>query len=122
VIATAPLALATSECSLAFSVTRPGIEGGRNVTGRRRRTVLPTEPPGVARPEAASGCNECNEALAMARAVLAKARRLALVVQNALLNADLQRACSVLRDLQIATSIEVGRHGGTGTGARFRFW
>jgi len=58
----------------------------------------------------------------MARHVLAKARRLALVVQNALLNADLQRACSVLRDLQIATSIEVGRHGGTGTRARFRFW
>jgi len=46
----------------------------------------------------------------MARAVLAKARRLALVVQNALLNADLQRACSVLRDLQIAMSIEVCGH------------
>ena len=43
----------------------------------------------------------------MARDALAKARRLALVVQNALLNADLQRACSVLRDLQMATSIEV---------------
>ena len=58
----------------------------------------------MARPEAASGCNECNEALDMAREVMAKARRLALVVQNALLNADLQRACSVLRDLQIAMS------------------
>ena len=46
----------------------------------------------------------------MARHVLAKARRLALVVQNALLNADLQRACSVLRDLQIAMSIEVCGH------------
>jgi hypothetical protein len=43
----------------------------------------------------------------MARDALAHARRLALVVQNALLNADLQRACSVLQDLQIATSIEV---------------
>jgi len=42
----------------------------------------------------------------MARERLVKARRLALVIQNALLNADLQRACSVLRDLQIATSIE----------------
>jgi hypothetical protein len=40
----------------------------------------------------------------MARDVLAKARRLALVVQNALLSADLQRARSALRDLQIATS------------------
>jgi len=64
----------------------------------------------VARPEATSGCNECNEALEMARDALAKARRLALVVQNALLNADLQRACSVLRDLQIAMSIEVCGH------------
>jgi hypothetical protein len=44
------------------------------------------------RPEATSGCNECNEALDIAREVLAKARRLALVVENALLNADLQRA------------------------------
>ena len=58
----------------------------------------------------------------MARHVLAKARRFALVLQNALLNADLQRACSGLRDLQIATSIEVCGHGGTGTRARFRFW
>jgi hypothetical protein len=40
---------------------------------------------------------------------LAKARRLALVVANALLNADLQRACSVLRDFQIATSISNSR-------------
>ena len=53
----------------------------------------------------------------MARDVLAKARRLALVVQNALLNADVQRACSVLRDLQSATSIEVSGRDGTGTRA-----
>jgi hypothetical protein len=79
-------------------MTRPGIEAGPDVTERRRRTALPTEPPAVVRPEATSGCNECNEALDMARDVLAKARRLALVVQNALLNADLQRTCSVLRD------------------------
>jgi len=45
----------------------------------------------------------------MARDVLVKTRRLALVLQNALLNGDLQRACSVLRDLQTATSIEIGR-------------
>jgi len=58
----------------------------------------------------------------MVRDVLGKVRRLALVVQNALLNADLQRACSVLRDLQIATSIDIRGHGRTGTRARFRFW
>jgi hypothetical protein len=86
-------------------MTRPGIEGGPNTTQRRRRTALPTEQPAVVRPEATSGCNECNEALDRARDVLANVRRLALVVENALLNADLQRACSVLRDLQIATSI-----------------
>jgi hypothetical protein len=34
-------------------------------------------------------------------------RRLALVVQNARLNADLQRACSVLQKLEIVTSINV---------------
>jgi hypothetical protein len=88
-------------------VTPSGIEGGPNIAERRRRTALPTEPPAVVRPEATSGCNECNEALDMARDVLAKARRLALVVQNALLNADLQRAFSVLRDLQVATSRSV---------------
>ena len=44
----------------------------------------------------------------MARDALAKAQRLALVAQSALLNGDLQRACSVLRDLQTA-SIEIGR-------------
>jgi hypothetical protein len=42
----------------------------------------------------------------MARDALAKARRLALVAQNALSNGDLQRARSTLRDLQIAMSIE----------------
>jgi hypothetical protein len=42
----------------------------------------------------------------MARDALAKVRRLALVVHNALLNADSRRACSVLHDLQIAASIE----------------
>ncbi len=83
-------------------MTRPEIEGGR--------------------PEATFGCNECNEALDMARGVLAKARRLALVAQSALLNGDLQRACSVLRNLQIATSIEACGRGGIGTRARFRFW
>ena len=85
-------------------------------------TVDPTEGGALERPAVVSGCNECNEALDKARDVLANARRLALVVQNALLNADLQRAFSVLRDLQIATSIEVCGRGRTGTRARFRFW
>ena len=103
-------------------MTRPGIEGGRNVTKRRSVTVAPTEGSALKRPDGTSGCNECNEALDMARDVLVKVRRLALVLQNALLNADLQRACSVLRDLQIATSIDIRGHGGTGTPDRFRFW
>jgi hypothetical protein len=38
----------------------------------------------------------------MTRDGLVKARRLALVIQNALLNADLPRACSLLRDLHLA--------------------
>ena len=58
----------------------------------------------------------------MARDVLTKVRRRALVVPNARLNADLQRACSVLQALQIATSVDVRGHGGTGTRARFKFW
>ena len=40
----------------------------------------------------------------MARDALAKARRLALVVQNALLNGDLQRARAALRDLHAAAA------------------
>ena len=83
-------------------------------------TVAPPEPPVVVRPEATSGCNECNEALDIARDVLAKVRQLALVVQNALLNADLQRAGSVLRDLQIATSIEVCTATGASDATRIR--
>ena len=45
----------------------------------------------------------------MACDVLKKARRLVLVAQGALLNGELERACSVLRNLQEATSIEIGR-------------
>ena len=85
-------------------------------------TFSPTERAALERPAVTHGCNECNEALDMARAVLAKARRLTLVVQNALLNAGLQRAYSVLRDLQIAMSIEVCGHRGAGTRTGFRFW
>ena len=42
----------------------------------------------------------------MTHDALAMARRLALVAQNALLNGDLQRACSVLQNLQDTTSSE----------------
>jgi hypothetical protein len=85
-------------------VTPSGIEAGRNVTGERRRTVVSTERAAGARPEATAACNECNEALDAARAAVARARRLAIVAENALLNGDLQRARSALRDLRDATA------------------
>jgi hypothetical protein len=69
-------------------------------------TVAQREVSAVERPGVTVHCNECNEALGIVRDVLAKARRLALVVQNALLNGDLQRTGAVLRDLQTAMSIE----------------
>jgi hypothetical protein len=53
--------------------------------------------------------NECNEVLDRARDALAKVRRLALVVQHAMFNGDLQRASWGLQHLQTAASIEVGR-------------
>ena len=81
-------------------MTRPGIEGGPNVTGGRRRTALPTEPPALLRPEAKSGCNECNEGLEFAQAAIRSARGLAMVAINAITNGDLQRARAVLVDLQ----------------------
>jgi hypothetical protein len=79
------------------SVTPSGIEAGPNVTGNRRVTPAPTGPAALARLEAAARCNECNEALDMAR-------RLAFVAQSALRNGDPQRACSVLQDLLAAIS------------------
>jgi hypothetical protein len=91
-------------------VTPSGIEAGRNVTGTRRRTGGSTEGAGGRWPAATAECNECNEALATARDAVATARRLAIVAENALLNGDLQRARSALRDLQEATSGD-GVHG-----------
>jgi hypothetical protein len=80
-------------------------------------TPLPTDLPAVTWPQASSQCNECNEALETARAAVARARRLALVAENALLNGDLKRACSVLRDLHDATpSDEVGSAANPRTG------
>jgi hypothetical protein len=62
-------------------------------------TVAPTDPPAVARPEATSGCNECNESLEAARRALTTARRLALVAENALAGGDQRRAEAALRGL-----------------------
>lgn len=87
-------------------MTRPGIEGGPNVTKRRPVTVAPTDSGALERPAVVSRCNECNEALHTARAAIADARRLALIAQNALINGDVQRANTALRDLYEVTSGE----------------
>jgi hypothetical protein len=100
-------------------VTRPGIEGGPNVTKRRRRTAAPTESPVRARPDATCGCNECNEALAVARDVLAKARRLALVRRE---RATERRLPARLRGSSGPSVHRICGRGGTGTCARFTFW
>jgi len=62
-------------------------------------TVARTDPPAVARPEATSGCNECNEALEAARNSLAAVRRFAVVAESALANGDGRRALAALHDL-----------------------
>lgn len=69
----------------------------------------------MGRPKATVDCNECNEALDLARDAVAMARRLALVAQNALLNGDLRRVRSILQDLQDAASSD-----DTGTAATAR--
>ena len=83
-------------------MTRPGIEGGRNATKRRSVTVGPTNGGALERSAVTLGCNECNEALDAARAAMSAARRLALVVENALDNGDLQRVRTALRNLHDA--------------------
>jgi hypothetical protein len=83
-------------------VTRPGIEAGPNVTGRRSVTGSPTEDGVLERPPVAFECNECNEALGAARSALTAAQRLALVAGNALMNGDVSRAKSVLLHLHDA--------------------
>ena len=85
-------------------MTRPGIEGGPNVTERRSVTVAPTEGAALKRPAVAFDCNECNEALDAARATLTAARRLALVAENALVNGDLRRARTAVRNLHDLTA------------------
>ena len=85
-------------------VTQPGIEGGPNVTKRRSVTGSPTDGAALERPPVAFGCNECNEALDAVRAALLAARRLALVAENALVNGDLRRAQTALRNLHHATT------------------
>lgn len=83
-------------------MTRPGIEVGRNITGRRRVTSTPTRGTALDLQTVTVDCNECNEALRGAREAVTDARRLALVAENALANGDLQRARSALRDLHDA--------------------
>jgi hypothetical protein len=61
------------------------------------------EPPALERPPVTSDCNECNEALDAARGVIQTVRRLALVAKNALLNRDLPRARTAIRDLHDVT-------------------
>jgi hypothetical protein len=90
-------------------VTPSGIEAGRNVAGTRRETGVSTEGDAGRWPEVTAECNECNEALETARTAVKKARRLAIVAENALLNGDLQRARSALRDLEEATSADGAR-------------
>jgi hypothetical protein len=80
-------------------VTPSGLENGPNVTETHLVMATPTEKPGGGRPEEAAGCNECNEALGVAREVVLVARRLAMVADNAVVNGDLKRACAALRDL-----------------------
>jgi hypothetical protein len=81
-----------------------GNRRGRNVTGTRGRTVGSTETDAEGWPAATSECNECNEALDAARDAIATPRRLALVADNAIVNGDLQRARSALRDLHDAAA------------------
>jgi len=85
-------------------VTPSGIEEGRNVAGTHGKTGVSTERNAKRWPAATSGCSECNEALDTARDAMAVARLLAIVAENALLNGDLQRARSALRDLREATT------------------
>jgi hypothetical protein len=61
----------------------------------------------------AAECNECNESLDAVRAVLAAARRHAMVADNAIINGDLHRARTALRglrDVVLASALEVAEH------------
>jgi len=80
-------------------VTRPGIEGGPNVTKRRSVAVAPTERSAAERPPVTVHCNECNETLEAVRATVTNAKRLAIVAENALANGDVARARAALAAL-----------------------
>ena len=60
---------------------------------------MPTESNAGERPAAMSECNECNEALAEARRVIAEQRRLAMIAEQAIVKRDLTGARSTLRAL-----------------------
>src|SRR5262249_11524671 len=93
-----------TESLTSCEVTPSGIERGRNVTGARSVTATSTDRAALERPAAMPDCNECNEALDVARAAITVARRLALVALNALVNGDAHRAHAALQDLRDATS------------------
>jgi len=83
-----------------MEVTRPGIEGGPNVTGERSGALVTTVGSDGERPPVTSGCNECNEVSKAAAEGIQAARRLAVVATNAIANGDLRRALGALFDLQ----------------------
>jgi len=76
---------------------------GPNVTGERRTTGASTGGAALERPAVTFDCNDCNETLDVARATLTAARRLALVAENALVNGDLRRARTAVRNLHDLT-------------------
>ena len=89
-------------------MTPSGIEAGRNVTGSRSVTVSPTEPGALQRPAATLECNECNEALDAAREKISRARQLALVAGNAVVNGDLPHARAVLCEVvEVLSGLDV---------------
>jgi hypothetical protein len=85
-------------------VTPSGIENSPNVTGKRSQTGEATGGAVLERPAVTFDCNECNEALDASRKQIATARRLALLADNAIVNGDLLRARTALRDLYDAVT------------------
>jgi hypothetical protein len=62
-------------------------------------TGTSTDGAALERPPVTADCNECNEALDATRAAMRAEWRLAVIAQNALLNGDVRRASTALRDL-----------------------
>ena len=67
----------------------------------------------MGRPAVMVHCNECNETLDAARAIVRNARRLAFVAANALSNGDVTRARATLSELNEALrGFDGGEDGG----------